>query len=86
MKIKSKVVTILLVLGLFLGGTFIVCAADYDVAQPNMKAALEALKDARMKLERAEHNKGGHREKAIMFIDKAIEQVKKGIEVGEKRK
>jgi len=34
-------------------------------------------------LEKAVPNKGGHREKAIELIDRAMEQVKEGIEFGE---
>jgi len=45
--------------------------------------ALDHLKAARSELERAEHNKGGHRDKAIEFVDRAIEQTKRGIEAGE---
>jgi hypothetical protein len=37
-------------------------------------------------LEVAEHNKGGHRDKALQLVHKAIEQTKKGIEAGEKGK
>ena len=54
--------------------------------QPHMMAALEALQKAKMELEVAEHNKGGHREKALELVHKAIVQTEKGIEEGEKRK
>jgi pentose-5-phosphate-3-epimerase len=47
--------------------------------QPNMKAALEHLRSARAALERAEHNKAGHRERAIELVDKAIAQVQAGM-------
>ena len=47
--------------------------------QPKMKEALEALKNAKAALKDATSDKGGHRVKAIELVDKAIEQVEKGI-------
>jgi len=49
-----------------------------------MRAALEALQTAKAELEAAEHNKGGHREKALELVKAAIEQTKKGVEFGER--
>jgi hypothetical protein len=51
-------------------------------AQPKMTAALEALRTARTKLDQAEHDKGGHRVKALGLIDQAIDEVKAGIAAG----
>jgi hypothetical protein len=48
-------------------------------AQPRMDAALGLLQSARGELERAEPNKGGHRERAIGLVDQAIAQVREGI-------
>jgi len=59
------------------------CAGP-QVRQPRMEAALEDLREARTELESAAPNKGGHRERAIELIDRAIEQVKQGIEAGER--
>ena len=50
--------------------------------QPNMRAALAHLRDARAALQRAEHNKGGHRGKAIEIINRAIAEVEAGIAAG----
>ena len=47
--------------------------------QPHMQAALDALRVAEKELQVAEHDKGGHRTKAIEHTRKAIEQVEKGI-------
>lgn len=47
--------------------------------QPNMQAALDALQQARAALQRASHDKGGHRAKAIEHVDAAIAQVKAGM-------
>ncbi len=71
---------VVLVVILLLGGAFAGWAA---MGQPHMFNALDHLKAARSELERAEHNKGGHRDKAIEFVDRAIEQTKRGIEAGE---
>jgi hypothetical protein len=43
-----------------------------------MTAALEHLQAARAELERASHNKGGHRERALGLVDQAIRQVQEG--------
>jgi len=80
---KIKKSTVILIIGFFIGGAVIGYAAN-GIPQPHMKAALESLKTARIELEQAEHNKGGHRVKALNLVDRAIEQVKKGIEAGEK--
>jgi uncharacterized membrane-anchored protein YhcB (DUF1043 family) len=76
-----KRVVIALVIGLFIGSAMGSWAA---INQPHMKAALEALEKAKMELAVAEHNKGGHRAKAIELVNKAIAQTKKGVEAGDK--
>ena len=48
-------------------------------AQPNMQAALGALQAARADLVKSTPNKGGHRERAIGFVDSAIAETKAGI-------
>ena len=48
--------------------------------QPNMQAALEHLRGARASLDRAEHNKGGWRDRAIAATDNAIKEAVKGCE------
>jgi hypothetical protein len=49
--------------------------------QPNMAAALQHLRAARSWLERAEHNKGGWRARAIQTTDKAIAETERGCAV-----
>ena len=48
--------------------------------QPNMQAALDHLKRARASLDKAEHNKGGWRDRAITATDNAIREAVKGCE------
>jgi hypothetical protein len=72
---SSSVLAVLLACG---GGEVIVRRAGAD--QPNMQAAREQLQGARGSLERAEPNKGGHRERAIELVDQAINEVNAGIE------
>ena len=48
-------------------------------AQPHMDTALGMLQGARVELEKAEPNKGGHRERALGLIDQAMVQVREGI-------
>jgi hypothetical protein len=50
--------------------------------QPRMREALHRLREARAVLANAEHNKGGHRDKAIELIDRAIGEVEAGIAAG----
>ena len=64
-----KRVLITLIIGILIGSAIGSWAA---IQQPHMMAALEALQKARMELEVAEHNKGGHRDKALQFVHKAI--------------
>src|SRR4051812_26935893 len=44
--------------------------------QPHMHHALTLLEEARGELERATHDKGGHRAKAIEHVDVAIGQLR----------
>lgn len=48
--------------------------------QPNMEAALDHLRSARKNLESATADKGGHRAKAMDYVNRAIDQVKRGID------
>ena len=54
------------------------------VPQPNMEAALGHLEQAKASLERAEHNKGGFRVKALEHVTQAITAVREGIASGNK--
>jgi hypothetical protein len=72
---SSSVLAVVLACG---GGEVVVRSAGAD--QPHMQAAREHLQQARVSLDRAEPNKGGHRERAIELVDQAIAQVNEGIE------
>jgi hypothetical protein len=62
------------------GGAF--AAGLAYAAQPHMEAALNALFTAQSELKVAEHNKGGHRVKALDLVNSAIAQVQAGIAAG----
>ena len=47
--------------------------------QPHMRAALATLRTAKDQLEKATHDKGGHRVRAIGLINQAIAEVERGI-------
>ena len=47
--------------------------------QPNMESARANLQNAKANLISAEHNKGGHRQKALNLVNQAIAEVNKGI-------
>lgn len=51
--------------------------------QPHMASALEALRTSRAELVAATANKGGHRLKALGYVDQAIAEVKAGIAFAE---
>jgi len=51
--------------------------------QPNMQAALNHLNAAQVNLQAATSDKGGHRQKAMDYVSKAIKEVNKGIEAGD---
>ena len=53
--------------------------------QPNMTAALEALRSAKASLEKAEHNKGGWREAALKATEKAIAETERGCASADKK-
>ena len=67
----------LLAIGAAVGAVIGACAAGAN--QPNMQAALSSLQAARAEMIQARPNKGGHRERAINFIDAAIAETKAGI-------
>jgi hypothetical protein len=73
--LSSSALAVLLACG---GGEVVVHSAS--AGQPNMESAREHLQQARASLDRAEPNKGGHRERAIELVDQAIAQVNEGIE------
>jgi hypothetical protein len=51
-----------------------------DNGQPKMRAAWQALSNAKSELEAASSNKGGHRENAIGLIQQAIDTVNLGMQ------
>ncbi len=47
--------------------------------QPRMQEALAHLREARASLAKAEHNKNGHRERAIELLNQTIAEVEAGL-------
>ncbi len=78
---KKKVVVALFITGLLICGSISIWAAE---RQPHMRIALQHLREARIQLEKAAPNKGGHRAKAIELVDRAIDQVEKGIQYADR--
>jgi hypothetical protein len=68
----------LVAVGLMLCFTGVSAHAD----QVHMQAALDALRNARAQLAQAEHDKDGHRDKALDLVDRAINQTEMGIKAG----
>ena len=71
-----RIVTVVL---LFAVAAFVAVPAVLADSQPHMQAALESLRQAKEHLQQAEHDKGGHREKAIKNVDQAIKNTEAGM-------
>lgn len=71
-------------IGAVIGFGLCAAAATAFAAQAKMHAALDHLRAARNALVDAKDNKGGHRQKAIELVDKAINQVQQGIDYARK--
>lgn len=77
MKNRPLTSALLLFVTLLVGGY---AAGRAHAAQPHMNTALAHLRNARHELDVAAADKGGHRERAIGIVSRAIEQVEAGIE------
>jgi hypothetical protein len=75
----SKSPAVILVTGLAAGA--IVGGASVAIAeQVHMQNALRALENARAQLQEAVADKGGHRERAMGFVNSAIAETQAGIQ------
>ena len=54
-------------------------AGQLSAAQPHMQAALKQLRAAKSSLNKATADKGGHRERALDLVTRAIDEVERGI-------
>jgi hypothetical protein len=75
MKLHRFVIALLVVTAIASG--FVAGRASAD--QPRMQAALEHLRMAKVELEKADHDKGGHRDRAIRLTNDAIAEVERGM-------
>ena len=75
---KSRIIDALLVFGL-LSLTLMPPSITAAERQPHMEAALRNLQRAAAELQRAEHDKGGHRARAVDLTQQAIREVDAGI-------
>jgi hypothetical protein len=73
---KTLLVSALTVAG-FVAGSLLSLPLRAD--QPHMQAALESLEAAERHLNEAEHDKGGHRAKALDHVHAAMREVREGI-------
>jgi len=63
----------------------ILSASANAMRQPAMERSLQALQNAERILKRALPNKGGHRVRAIKHVQRAIREVRKGIDYANRR-
>jgi hypothetical protein len=68
---------VFIVTGAINGGLGVACTAG--AKQPNIQAARGSLQAAKGELIQARPNKGGHRERAINFVNAAISETEAGI-------
>lgn len=73
---KKLSIALLIALSLVLGFTAGRASAD----QPHMQTAKDDLNAALDELKQAEPNKGGHRERAMGFVNQALIEVQLGID------
>ena len=78
MKLKNVALSVLFLL--IIAGINYAAPSD----QPFMEAARSDLQQAKAELLVAEHNKGGHRAKAVGLVNSAIAEVNRGIEFASK--
>jgi len=77
---KSRFAAILaLVLGIVMTLSVQWLSAQSREPQPEMKSALEHLREAQQDLNSGSHDKGGHRVKAIEYVNNAINEVDQAI-------
>ena len=76
-----KPIALVAMSGLVVSVTAQIASADWVCKnQPNMQSAADHFRAARAALDRAEHNKGGWRDRAIAAADTAIAETRKGCE------
>ena len=73
---QSKLLLTLIVIAAIGGGFY---AGHSHADQPAMQKALNRLQSAERTLEKATHDKGGHRVKALGHVRAAITEVERGI-------
>ena len=76
MKKLIAIVAVSMAFGVVMGA---VGSSAFAEPQPAMRRALGQLQAARASLEAATPDKGGHRAKALVHVQKAIEETKRGI-------
>jgi hypothetical protein len=74
--------------GLVVGGLAMTLTAGIFIGQAtarqnHMYAALDSLQTAKSELQAAESNKGGHRARALDYVNSAIDEVHAGINYAE---
>lgn len=80
MKPTTRILLLVVALGLCIPVSMANTAAPAAEPQPHMVAALEHLKAARAELEKAAADKGGHRVAALKATNNAIKHTEEGIE------
>ncbi len=75
MKLHRFVIALLVITAIASG--FVAGRATAD--QPRMQAAIGHLKRARTELERADRDKGGHREAALKYTNDAIAECERAV-------
>ena len=77
-RIKIKHIVWVGALGMLLGGTLVYAQGKKWPWHPVLAKAEKQLQNAKQTLEKATHDCGGHRMKAIALIEQAMQEVRDG--------
>lgn len=74
----------MLILGLLFSSTMVFAQGGGKERHPAIRAAINALEKAKVDLQHAAHDFGGHRAEALKAVDYAIKQLHEALEYDKK--
>jgi hypothetical protein len=82
--LAKKLIAVMLILGLMFSSTMVFAQGGGKERHPAIRAAIKALEKAKVDLEHAAHDFGGHRVEALKAVDNAINQLHQALEYDKK--
>lgn len=80
----KKLIAVMLILGLLFSSTMVFAQGGGKERHPAIRAAINALEKAKVDLQHAAHDFGGHRAEALKAVDYAIKQLHEALEYDKK--